>query len=119
VLTDSVAGARTRATVFSLNPMRPLLKSWEFSTLFCLNQAINQGNDSNMKSNDISDKDAIGSGGVEGRISYLKRAFGFQRCLYWGKLGFERWVGWGVIAHNLTIISRTLVQRTQFRFKPN
>jgi IS5 family transposase len=42
--------------------------------------------------------------GVEGRISYLKRTFGFQRYLCRGKLGFERWVGWGVIAHNLTII---------------
>jgi IS5 family transposase len=57
--------------------------------------------------------------GVEGRISYLKRTFGFQRCLCRGKLGFERWVCWGVIAHNLTIISRTLVQKNQSRFKPN
>jgi IS5 family transposase len=57
--------------------------------------------------------------GVEGRISYLKRTFGFQRCLCRGKLGFERWVGWGVIAHNLTIISRTLLQRTPSRFKPS
>jgi hypothetical protein len=61
-----------------------------------------------MKNNAISDKDAIGTLGVEGRISYLKRTFGFQRCLCRGKLGFERWVGWGVIAHNLTIISRIL-----------
>jgi transposase, IS5 family len=44
--------------------------------------------------------------GVEGRISYLKRCFGLQHCLYRGELGFCRWVGWGVIAHNLTIISR-------------
>src|SRR4028119_311119 len=46
--------------VFFLNPMRPLQRSWEFNTLFCLNLAINQSNDSNMRSNDISDKDAIG-----------------------------------------------------------
>lgn len=44
--------------------------------------------------------------GVEGRISFLKRCFGLQRCLYRGELGFCRWVGWGIIAHNLTIISR-------------
>jgi IS5 family transposase len=44
--------------------------------------------------------------GVEGRISFLKRCFGLQRCLYKGELGFYRWVGWGIIAHNLTIISR-------------
>lgn len=44
--------------------------------------------------------------GVEGRISVLKRCFGFQRCLYRGELGFSRWIGWGIIAHNLTIISK-------------
>jgi hypothetical protein len=43
-----------------LKLMRPLQKSWEFSTLFCLNQAINPSNDSNMKNNNISGKDAIG-----------------------------------------------------------
>ncbi|MFN6569396.1 ISNCY family transposase [Dendronalium sp. ChiSLP03b] len=47
--------------------------------------------------------------GVEGRISFLKRCFGFQRCLYRGDIGFQRWVGWGIIAHNLTIISRCLI----------
>ena len=46
--------------------------------------------------------------GVEGRISFLKRCFGLQRCLYKGELGFARWVGWGIIAHNLTIISREI-----------
>ena len=44
--------------------------------------------------------------GVEGRISFLKRCFGLQRCLYKGESGFSRWVGLGIIAHNLTIISR-------------
>lgn len=44
--------------------------------------------------------------GVEGRISFWKRCFGLQRCLYRGELGFCRWVGWGIIAHNLTIITR-------------
>jgi IS5 family transposase len=51
--------------------------------------------------------------GVEGRISFLKRCFGFQRCLYRGDMGFKRCVGWGVIAHNLTIISRCLVSQTR------
>lgn len=48
--------------------------------------------------------------GVEGRISFLKRSFGLERCLYHGESGFSRWVGWGIIAHNLTIMGRTLVQ---------
>lgn len=39
--------------------------------------------------------------GVEGRISVLKRRHVLDRCLYHGEDGFERWVGWGVIAHNL------------------
>ncbi len=51
--------------------------------------------------------------GVEGRISFLKRCFGFQRCLYRGDIGFQRWVGWGIIAHNLTIISRCLVSQSR------
>ena len=49
--------------------------------------------------------------GVEGRISFLKRCFGLQRCLYRGELGFCRWVGWGVIAHNLTIISQGTLKK--------
>lgn len=48
--------------------------------------------------------------GIEGRISFLKRCFGFQRCLYRNYLGFQRWVAWGVIAHNLTIISRGILE---------
>ncbi len=48
---------------------------------------------------------------MEGRISFLKRYFGLQRCLYRGELGFSRWVGWGIIAHNLTIISRVNVKK--------
>jgi IS5 family transposase len=45
--------------------------------------------------------------GIEGRISVLKRKHGLGRCLNHGRDGFERWVGWGVIANNLTIIGRT------------
>ncbi len=48
--------------------------------------------------------------GVEGRISFLKRCFGLERCLYRGESGFSRWVGWGIITHNLTIMSRSLIQ---------
>lgn len=44
--------------------------------------------------------------GVEGRISVLKRKHGLDRCLNHGDNGFERWVGWGVIANNLTSIGR-------------
>ena len=45
--------------------------------------------------------------GIEGRISVLKRKHGLDRCLNHGQDGFARWVGWGVIANNLTIIGRT------------
>ena len=43
--------------------------------------------------------------GSEGRISVLKRVFGFNRCLNKGQDGFERWLGWGVIASNLKVIA--------------
>ena len=46
--------------------------------------------------------------GIEGRISVLKRKFGLQRARYHGAVGFARWVGWGVIAHNLTAIGTKL-----------
>lgn len=46
--------------------------------------------------------------GVEGRISVLKRKHGLDRCLNHGEEGFQRWVGWGVIANNLTLMGRKL-----------
>ncbi len=49
--------------------------------------------------------------GIEGRISVLKRGFGWRRCRYHGRAGMERWVGWGVLAHNLHQISRTVAAR--------
>ena len=49
--------------------------------------------------------------GVEGRISVLKRRHGLDRCLYHGEDGFERWVGWGIIAHNLLSIGTVLAAR--------
>lgn len=44
--------------------------------------------------------------GVEGRISVLKRAHGLRRCLDHGWHGFQRWVGWGIIAGNLAVMGR-------------
>jgi IS5 family transposase len=44
--------------------------------------------------------------GVEGRISVLKRAHGLGRCLNHGLPGFERWIGWCVIAGNLAVMGR-------------
>jgi IS5 family transposase len=49
--------------------------------------------------------------GSEGRISYLRRHFGLDHCRYHGEAGMERWVGWGVLAHDLWIIGRTVAQR--------
>lgn len=45
--------------------------------------------------------------GIEGRISVLKRAHNFDRCLSHGPKGFHCWVGWGVIAGNLAVLGRT------------
>ena len=49
--------------------------------------------------------------GIEGRISVLKRRFGLDRCRYHGEAGMERWVGWGLLAHNLRQISRAVASR--------
>jgi IS5 family transposase len=43
--------------------------------------------------------------GIEGRIHGLKRGQGLDRCRYHGDAGMERWVGWGVIAHDLRTIA--------------
>jgi transposase, IS5 family len=44
--------------------------------------------------------------GIEGRISGLKRRHQLDRCRYHGPDGMERWVGWGVIAHNLRVMAQ-------------
>jgi IS5 family transposase len=44
--------------------------------------------------------------GIEGRISGLKRRQKLDRCRYHGTDGMERWVGWGVITHNLRVIAQ-------------
>ncbi|TME96153.1 MAG: ISNCY family transposase [Chloroflexi bacterium] len=49
--------------------------------------------------------------GIEGRISVLKRRFGLDRCRYHGEAGMERWVGFGLLAHNLRQISHSLASR--------
>jgi IS5 family transposase len=45
-------------------------------------------------------------GGVEGRISLLRRRFGLRRCRDHGEDGMERWVGWGLVVHNLRVLAR-------------
>ena len=49
--------------------------------------------------------------GIEGRISVLGRAFGLDVCLDHGEEGMGRWVGWGILTHNLRQISRTQAAR--------
>jgi IS5 family transposase len=51
--------------------------------------------------------------GIEGRISVLRRRFGLRRCRYRGAAGLERWVGWGVLAHDLRTIARALASRAR------
>ena len=43
--------------------------------------------------------------GCEGRISYLKRGYGWDRTLLDGRNGAAIWCGHGVFAHNLVKIS--------------
>ena len=43
--------------------------------------------------------------GIEGRIHALKRDYGLKRCRYRGESGLGRWVGWGVVAHNLAKVA--------------
>lgn len=43
--------------------------------------------------------------GIEGRIHALKRDYGLRRCRYHGERGFGRWVGWGILAHNLATVA--------------
>lgn len=50
--------------------------------------------------------------GIEGRIRVLKRDYGLGRCPDHGLKGMERWVGWGIVSHNLTVIARTVSQRS-------
>jgi IS5 family transposase len=49
--------------------------------------------------------------GIEGRIRVLKRDYGLDRCPDHGLAGLERWVGWGIISHNLYRIAQTVSAR--------
>jgi IS5 family transposase len=51
--------------------------------------------------------------GIEGRISGLKRRHGLDRCRDHGDEGMERWVGWGVIAHDLRMIAQHQADRAR------
>jgi IS5 family transposase len=44
--------------------------------------------------------------GIEGRIGALQRDYGLARCPDHGNDGIYRWVGWGVLTHNLVTIAR-------------
>lgn len=50
--------------------------------------------------------------GVEGRISVLKRCHELDRCRDHDHDGFEKWVGWGVIAANLRTIGRQVAAKS-------
>jgi transposase, IS5 family len=49
--------------------------------------------------------------GVEGRISVLRRKYALERCPYHGEEGMGRWVGWGIVVHNLAKISEKQAAR--------
>jgi IS5 family transposase len=51
--------------------------------------------------------------GIEGRIHVLRRDYGLRRCRYRGEEGMERWVGWGIVTHNLTRVASALAARRQ------
>jgi transposase, IS5 family len=58
--------------------------------------------------------------GIEGRISVLRRTVQLRRCPYRGLDGFERWVGWGVLVANLTVMGRIYHKRhTRKRTRKN
>jgi transposase, IS5 family len=49
--------------------------------------------------------------GIEGRIHVLRRDYGLKRCRYHGEGGMGRWVGWGVLAHNLSRVAEAGASR--------
>lgn len=50
-------------------------------------------------------------GAIEPRIAALKHPFSMVRARYKGEKGFERYVGWCVIGHNLVSTARALARR--------
>jgi IS5 family transposase len=53
--------------------------------------------------------------GSEGRISYLKHSWGWDRTMIDGLEGASTWCGWGVLAHNATKISALIDERNTTR----
>ena len=49
--------------------------------------------------------------GIEGRISVLFRGRGMKRCLAEGRERFELLVGAAVLANNLMVIARLLIEK--------
>src|SRR5215831_28892 len=49
--------------------------------------------------------------GIEGRIHALRRDYGLKRCRYHDERGMGRWVGWGIVAHNLSKVAKAGVGR--------
>ncbi len=45
--------------------------------------------------------------GIEGRIRILQRRYGLDRCPDHGLDGMRRYVGWGIVTHNLVKIAHT------------
>jgi IS5 family transposase len=43
--------------------------------------------------------------GIEGRIHVLRRDHELKRSRYHGERGMGRWVGWGIVAHNLSKVA--------------
>ncbi|MDP9348855.1 MAG: ISNCY family transposase [Gemmatimonadota bacterium] len=48
--------------------------------------------------------------GVEGMISFLKRAFGLDRCTWRGEMSFQSYVWSGIVAANLLTLARHLLR---------
>jgi len=55
--------------------------------------------------------------GIEGRISVLFRGRGMKRCLAEGRERFELLVGAAVLANNLMVIARLLIEKQKRRRK--
>jgi IS5 family transposase len=53
--------------------------------------------------------------GIEARISTLKHRFGLRRAFYKGEIGFQRHVGWCIIAHNLVAMTRPSLRQRRCR----
>jgi len=43
--------------------------------------------------------------GIEGRIHVLRRDYKLKRCRYHDERGMGRWVGWGIVTHNLSKVA--------------